>query len=116
MGFWLWQEFSEWAQCQVLEVVSAYRPSSEQEVYDIMNVLDDRLLHSNSAVVMATVKLFLHLTLSLPPTHQQARLTDAPIRHVLQHTKCFSNQESRWQVKAIEQRRATGNPMLCPGA
>ena len=36
-----------------------------------MNVLDDRLLHSNSAVVMATVKLFLHLTLAMPPTHQQ---------------------------------------------
>jgi len=66
-----WQDFSEWAQCQVLEAVSGYRPSNEQEVYDIMNVLDDRLLHSNSAVVMATVKLFLHLTLSMPPTHQQ---------------------------------------------
>ena len=65
------QDFSEWAQCQVLEAVSGYRPSSEQEVYDIMNVLDDRLLHSNSAVVMATVKLFLHLTLAMPPTHQQ---------------------------------------------
>ena len=65
------QDFSEWAQCQVLEAVSGYQPSDEQEVYDIMNVLDDRLLHSNSAVVMATVKLFLHLTLSMPPTHQQ---------------------------------------------
>ena len=65
------QDFSEWAQCQILEAVSIYKPSSEQEVYDIMNVLDDRLLHSNSAVVMATVKLFLHLTLSMPPTHQQ---------------------------------------------
>ena len=65
------QDFSEWAQCQVLEAVSSYRPASEQEVFDIMNVLDDRLLHSNSAVVMATVKLFLHLTLAMPPTHQQ---------------------------------------------
>ena len=65
------QDFSEWAQCQVLEAVSGYRPASEQEVYDIMNVLDDRLLHSNSAVVMATVKLFLQLTLAMPPTHQQ---------------------------------------------
>ncbi len=65
------QDFSEWAQCQVLEAVSGYQPTSEQEVFDIMNVLDDRLLHSNSAVVMATVKLFLHLTLSMPPTHQQ---------------------------------------------
>ena len=33
--------------------MSGYRPASEQEVFDIMNVLDDRLLHSNSAVVMA---------------------------------------------------------------
>lgn len=36
-----------------------------------MNVLDDRLSHSNSAVVMATVKLFLHYTLTMPATHQQ---------------------------------------------
>ena len=65
------QDFSEWAQCQVLEVASHYQPADEQEVYDIMNVLDDRLAHSNSAVVMATVKLFLHLTLRMPATHQQ---------------------------------------------
>ena len=65
------QEFSEWAQCQVLEFASHYRPSGEQEVYDFMNVLDDRLSHSNSAVVMATVKLFLHYTLTMPATHQQ---------------------------------------------
>lgn len=67
------QDFSEWAQCQVLEAVSGYRPASEDEVFDIMNALDDRLSHSNSAVVMATIKLFLHLTLPMPPTHQQAR-------------------------------------------
>ena len=67
------QEFSEWAQCQVLEVASHYQPSNEQEVFDVMNVLDDRLSHSNSAVVMATVKLFLHLTLRMPATHQQVR-------------------------------------------
>ncbi len=67
------QEFSEWAQCQVLEAVSGYQPSGEQEVFDVMNALDDRLAHSNSAVVMATVKLFLHLTLTMPATHQQAR-------------------------------------------
>ena len=57
----------------MLEAVSGYRPSGEQEVYELMNVLDDRLAHSNSAVVMATVKLFLHLTLTMPATHQQAR-------------------------------------------
>lgn len=67
------QEFSEWAQCQVLEVAAQYQPSSEQEVFDLMNVLDDRLSHSNSAVVMATIKVFLHLTLRMPATHQQVR-------------------------------------------
>jgi hypothetical protein len=65
------QDFSEWAQCQVLEVVAGWDAGSEQTVYDIMNVLDDRLSHSNSAVVMATVKVFLHMTLHLPATHQQ---------------------------------------------
>ena len=70
-GLLLLQEFSEWAQCQVLEFASHYRPSDEQEVFDFMNVLDDRLSHSNSAVVMATVKMFLHYTLTMPATHQQ---------------------------------------------
>ncbi|KAL3162975.1 hypothetical protein ABBQ32_009407 [Trebouxia sp. C0010 RCD-2024] len=65
------KDFSEWAQCQVLEFAAHYRPSGEQEVYDFMNVLDDRLSHSNSAVVMATVKMFLHYTLTMPATHQQ---------------------------------------------
>ena len=65
------QEFSEWGQCQVLELASHHRPSGEQEVYDLMNILDDRLCHSNSAVAMATIKVFLHLTLSMPATHQQ---------------------------------------------
>jgi hypothetical protein len=58
---------------QVLEIVSHFRPADENEVYDIMNVLDDRLNHSNSAVVLATIKGFLHLTLQLPATHQQVR-------------------------------------------
>lgn len=65
------KDFSEWGQCQVLEIVAHYRPANEDELYDIMNVLDDRLSHSNSAVVLASVKVFLHLTLHLPATHQQ---------------------------------------------
>jgi hypothetical protein len=56
---------------QVLELVAAYRPASEGEVYDIMNALEDRMGQVNSAVVMAAVKVFLHLTLAMPATHQQ---------------------------------------------
>jgi hypothetical protein len=55
----------------VLELVSAYRPSGEAEVYDLLNALEDRLGHVNSAVVMAALKVFLHLTLNMTATHQQ---------------------------------------------
>ena len=65
------QDFSEWAQCQVLDFVSRYRPADADEVYDIMNALDDRLATPNSAVVLATVRVFLNMTLSMPYDHQQ---------------------------------------------
>ncbi|KAK7283005.1 hypothetical protein RIF29_12193 [Crotalaria pallida] len=65
------KEFSEWAQCLVLELVAKYIPSDNSEIFDIMNLLEDRLQHANGAVVLATIKLFLHLTLSMADVHQQ---------------------------------------------
>lgn len=38
-----------------------------------LQVLDFGLNHANSAVVMATAKLFLHYTAAFPAQHQQAR-------------------------------------------
>lgn len=65
------KEFSEWAQCIVLELVAKYVPSDSNEIFDIMNLLEDRLQHANGAVVLATIKLFLQLTLSMTDVHQQ---------------------------------------------
>lgn len=65
------KEFSEWAQCLVLEFVSKYIPSDSNEIFDIMNLLEDRLQHANGAVVLATIKVFLHLTMSMTDVHQQ---------------------------------------------
>ncbi|GER32517.1 AP-2 complex subunit beta-1 [Striga asiatica] len=65
------KEFGEWAQCIVLELVSKYVPSDSDEIFDIMNLLEDRLQHANSAVVLATIKVFLHMTLSMTDVHQQ---------------------------------------------
>ncbi|KAG4389360.1 hypothetical protein GLYMA_06G081600v4 [Glycine max] len=65
------KEFSEWAQCLVLELVSKYIPSDNSEIFDIMNLLEDRLQHANGAVVLATIKVFLQLTLSMADVHQQ---------------------------------------------
>ena len=55
----------------MLEFVAHFQPSTKEEVYDIMNALDDRLSTPNSAVVLAAVKVFLNLTLAMPYDHQQ---------------------------------------------
>ncbi|KAK5814152.1 beta-adaptin-like protein A isoform X2 [Gossypium arboreum] len=65
------KEFSEWAQCLVLELVTKYVPSDSSEIFDIMNLLEDRLQHANGAVVLATIRVFLQLTLSMTDVHQQ---------------------------------------------
>ncbi|KAG2423691.1 hypothetical protein HXX76_015081 [Chlamydomonas incerta] len=65
------KEFSDWGQCQVLELASYYVPSSEAEVYDMLNALEDRMGHVNSAVVLATIRVFLRLTINMTATHQQ---------------------------------------------
>mmetsp|Transcript_32786 Transcript_32786/g.83214 ORF Transcript_32786/g.83214 Transcript_32786/m.83214 type:complete len:924 (-) Transcript_32786:319-3090(-) len=65
------KEFSDWAQCAVLELAASYTPSGEAEVYDLLNALEERLGAANSAVVLAATKAFLLLTLALPATHQQ---------------------------------------------
>jgi hypothetical protein len=68
------KEFSEWAQCLVLELVVKYVPLDSSEIFDIMNLLEDRLQHANGAVVLATIKVFLQLTLSMTDVHQQVRI------------------------------------------
>ncbi|KAK9142558.1 hypothetical protein Syun_011958 [Stephania yunnanensis] len=65
------KDFNEWAQCLVLDLVSKYVPSDSNDIFDIMNLLEDRLQHANGAVVLATVKVFLHMTLSMTDVHQQ---------------------------------------------
>ncbi|KAK3164826.1 hypothetical protein QOZ80_1AG0025300 [Eleusine coracana subsp. coracana] len=65
------KEFSEWAQCTILELASKFLPSDNNEIFDIMNLLEDRLQHANGAVVLATIKVFLHLTMSMTDVHQQ---------------------------------------------
>jgi AP-4 complex subunit beta-1 len=64
------RDFSEWGQCQILNLLVRYSPSNDEEVYDILNVLDERLRHANLGVVLGAVRLFLHLTDSMPHLHK----------------------------------------------
>jgi vesicle coat complex subunit len=59
-------EFSEWGLNTILGLVSKYRPSSEEETYAIMNLLDPVLRTANSGAVLATFKCFTALTAQMP--------------------------------------------------
>jgi len=66
--------FNEWGQMSILELVSRYRPAgakAKEEIFDIMNLLEDRLRHSNSALVLATAKVFLKLTAKIQHVNRE---------------------------------------------
>ena len=56
------KEFNEWGQSIILDLTAKYNPSSKEEMFDIMNLLEDRFKHASSSVVLGAVKVFLHLT------------------------------------------------------
>ena len=55
-------DFDEWACSLVMGVLHRYTPANEDAVFDILNILDERLKHANSGVVLAAAKLFLDYT------------------------------------------------------
>jgi len=65
------KEFNEWSQCLILDVISEFKPNSDDERFEIMNFLDERLSHGNSSVVLATVKVFLNVTQDRPELQKQ---------------------------------------------
>ena len=48
------QAFNEWCQCIVMSILIRYVPSNEDEVFDILNILELRLKHANSGVVLVS--------------------------------------------------------------
>lgn len=64
-------QFNEWGMCVVIDLLSRYEPQNDAEMFDIMNLLEPRLKHSNSAVVLGTTKVFLQFTKGKGAVHQQ---------------------------------------------
>ena len=83
--FNIFSQFSEWGQCTILELATKYTPQNEEEMYDIMNLLETTLSHCNSAVVLAAVKLFLHVTKNNPDLQEQVyeRVKTPLITHLI---------------------------------
>eukprot|EP00754_Rhynchopus_humris_P021447 Rhum_TRINITY_DN14746_c24_g1::Rhum_TRINITY_DN14746_c24_g1_i1::g.115292::m.115292 len=65
------QDLNEWQKCLVINMVLKYTPENETEMFNIMNILEESLWGSNSAVILATTHLFLNLTQNLPQLHRQ---------------------------------------------
>ena len=79
------KSFSEWGQCLVIEILlKYYRPETESERFDVLEVLDFGLNHTNSAVILAAAKLFLHYTSNYKEQYDQViRLILGPLRTLL---------------------------------
>eukprot|EP00922_Rhytidocystis_sp_ex-Travisia-forbesii_P021830 GHVS01031970.1.p1 GENE.GHVS01031970.1~~GHVS01031970.1.p1 ORF type:complete len:712 (-),score=108.02 GHVS01031970.1:52-2187(-) len=65
------KQFNEWGQCAILNLICSYIPSGEAEMFDIMNILEERLKHSSSAVVLGCTKCFVEMTLDKPALQLQ---------------------------------------------
>ncbi|XP_029429318.1 AP-4 complex subunit beta-1 isoform X2 [Rhinatrema bivittatum] len=59
-------DLDQWGQSEVLTFLLRYKPRSEEEVFDILNLLDGFLTSSNPGVVLGATKLFLILARGFP--------------------------------------------------
>ncbi|XP_067129338.1 AP-4 complex subunit beta-1-like [Centruroides vittatus] len=53
--------FHEWGISTVLHFIQKYVPQKEEELFEILNSLDDYLTHNNSLIVIQTLQIFLSL-------------------------------------------------------
>ena len=51
-------KLDQWGQAEVLNFLLRYQPRSEEELFDILNLLDSFLKSSSPGVVMGATKLF----------------------------------------------------------
>ncbi|NP_001425308.1 AP-4 complex subunit beta-1 isoform 9 [Homo sapiens] len=59
-------KLDQWGQAEVLNFLLRYQPRSEEELFDILNLLDSFLKSSSPGVVMGATKLFLILAKMFP--------------------------------------------------
>ena len=72
------EQYNEFAQAKVFELVAKYTPTNDEELFSILNILEERLKNSSSTVVLACIKIFLVYTKDNPVISKQvyARVKD----------------------------------------
>ena len=58
--------FTAWGMAYTLQILKKYVPKTEDEIFDIMNILDSYLQHNNCTVCISALELFLSLTKDMP--------------------------------------------------
>lgn len=56
------KDFNEWGQSVILDLVAQFSTDDRNLVFDIMNLLESRLKHASSSVLLGAVKVFLNIT------------------------------------------------------
>ncbi|KAL8271920.1 hypothetical protein Esti_004044 [Eimeria stiedai] len=82
------KQFNECGQCVVLNLLITYQAKTEQETFDILNILDDRLKSSSAAVVLSCARCFLSLAKNTKSLYEQALARLAPPLLTLVATSC----------------------------
>lgn len=62
---------NEWQQIQVIHLCLQYTPGNEDEMFEMMNLLDERLESNNTGVVVACSRVFFHLTQNAPAVQRK---------------------------------------------
>ncbi|KAG8347707.1 putative beta-adaptin protein [Trypanosoma vivax] len=65
------RDIPEWQRIQVIHLIHRYTPSSEEEMFDMMNLLEEHLLSLNSSVILEICHVFFYLTQNHPAVHIQ---------------------------------------------
>ncbi|EGG17148.1 adaptor-related protein complex 4 [Cavenderia fasciculata] len=73
-----YKQVNEWGQTTIINTLTRFKLISEDQIFDFLNLFDDRLKQSNSALVLSIIKLFLQITENEPNIHEQVyeRLKD----------------------------------------
>ncbi|KAF9576905.1 AP-4 complex subunit beta-1 [Mortierella alpina] len=81
------QRYKDWTPAQlqvVLSVLCRYKPQTEDEIYEIMNNVDEGLRHPSLGIQMATLRLFIWLCQDLSEIQEDVQTTieETLIRHL----------------------------------
>ena len=95
----IFNELNEWGQCIVLDLVAKFVPKEQKQMFDIMNILEDYLKSSSSAIVLGVTKVFINFTKDNDVLYPQVikRLRD-PLITLLSGSEISGNPELAYSI------------------